>query len=357
VVPHGSEPGVTKNSRWIASHLDTGFTPGDLIAYEHESGRTWIARVVTVESKGLLLKRGGSPEEFLVPWDKIIGKMLFSYLSPGAVKAAAIPASMPAPVSEGTSKAPDQKPILRGVRLQRNGKEWATAVYSASGQMIHSSTEGEDVYHLMEASSYSGVIGQNSDDCWLQLWFEHPDFDRHSNLAVEILEVNGKPLENRSSSFCGSSWSSNKPNPPLQSLVVSPGRQGSLPAAVCVVLRYSIGFWSYQSPVSIDFHGARALGEGCYLAAFGDNREHRAFVSWSQSKEDMLYDAVAQLKAGGRLGSLGRLATGASGNLIRSVHFEVPLNDLRSFVFRSRKIQTIVFEEVVLPPLPAESNK
>ncbi|WP_395744412.1 protein kinase domain-containing protein [Prosthecobacter sp.] len=84
IIPHGNEPGVAKNSRWIASHLDTGFAPGDLIAYAHETGQTWLARVVSVEPKGLLLKRGSSAEEFLMPWDKIIGKMLFSYYSPDA---------------------------------------------------------------------------------------------------------------------------------------------------------------------------------------------------------------------------------------------------------------------------------
>lgn len=82
IIPHGNEPGVAKNSRWIASHLDTGFNPGDLIAYAHENGQTWLARVVAIESKGLRLKRGRSREEFFMPWDKIIGKMLFSYYSP-----------------------------------------------------------------------------------------------------------------------------------------------------------------------------------------------------------------------------------------------------------------------------------
>jgi hypothetical protein len=36
------------------------------------------------EPKGLRLKRGGSPDEFFVPWDKIVGKMLFSHFSPDA---------------------------------------------------------------------------------------------------------------------------------------------------------------------------------------------------------------------------------------------------------------------------------
>ena len=83
-VPEGHEPGVAKNSHWFASHLDTGFATGELIIYEHESGNYWIARVVKHETGGLLLKRGGSPDEFLVPWDRIVGKMLFSHFTPDA---------------------------------------------------------------------------------------------------------------------------------------------------------------------------------------------------------------------------------------------------------------------------------
>lgn len=84
VMPSGNEPGVARNSRWIASHLNTGFAPGDLVAYAHENGQTWLAHVTVVESKGLRLKRGGKPEEFFMPWDKIIGRMLFPFRSPGA---------------------------------------------------------------------------------------------------------------------------------------------------------------------------------------------------------------------------------------------------------------------------------
>ncbi len=84
-IRQGNEPGVTKDSHWFASHLDTGFDTGDLIIFEHESGNYWIARVIARETKGLRLKRGGSPDEFFMPWDKIVGKMLFSYLSSGAL--------------------------------------------------------------------------------------------------------------------------------------------------------------------------------------------------------------------------------------------------------------------------------
>ena len=87
-VPVGSEPGVIKGSRWFASRLDTGFSEGDLIVFLHESGNQWLARVVKTLDNGLQLKRGGAPEEFFMPWDKIVGKMQFSYwpLGGGVVK-------------------------------------------------------------------------------------------------------------------------------------------------------------------------------------------------------------------------------------------------------------------------------
>lgn len=80
-----SEAAVTQGSHWITSKLDTGFTPGELIAFEHDSGHAWIARIVNRESDGLLLKRGDSPDTFFVKWDKVIGKLLFSHFTPDAI--------------------------------------------------------------------------------------------------------------------------------------------------------------------------------------------------------------------------------------------------------------------------------
>jgi hypothetical protein len=85
-IPQGNEPGVARNSHWIASRIDSGFSPGDLIVFVHESGQTWIARIVKREPDGLLLKRGGSPDNFFVKWDKVVGKMLFSHFSPDALR-------------------------------------------------------------------------------------------------------------------------------------------------------------------------------------------------------------------------------------------------------------------------------
>lgn len=78
----GAETGITKGSHWMASRLDTGFSPGDVIVYEHDSQHRWLARVVKREEKGLLARRGGAEGEFLIPWDKVLGKLLFSHFTP-----------------------------------------------------------------------------------------------------------------------------------------------------------------------------------------------------------------------------------------------------------------------------------
>ena len=80
-----AEVGVTQGSHWIASKLDTGFKPNDLVVFEHESGYPYVGRVVKREDKGLLLKRGGVAEEFFVDWEKVIGKLWFSHFTPDAV--------------------------------------------------------------------------------------------------------------------------------------------------------------------------------------------------------------------------------------------------------------------------------
>jgi tRNA A-37 threonylcarbamoyl transferase component Bud32 len=80
-----NEAGVPQGSHWLASKLDTGFGRGDIIAFEHESGHPFVARLVKRDGQGLLLKRGGVEEAFFVPWDKVIGKLLFSHFTPDAV--------------------------------------------------------------------------------------------------------------------------------------------------------------------------------------------------------------------------------------------------------------------------------
>ncbi|WP_395753460.1 protein kinase domain-containing protein [Prosthecobacter sp.] len=355
--PTGNEPGVARGSYWMASRLNTGFAPGDLIAFAHESGQTWLARVVVVEPKGLLLKRGGSPEEFFMPWDKIIGKMLFPYWPLALGKAGADAKAAPQAVDQGTSKALDRKPVLEFVRLALKRQQFKDPVYTPEGTPV---TDSKSMSHINHAFGYVPPI-VDDETCWLHLWFEHPDIDRHSRLTVELTDVNGQELKNREDDLKRyNGWSfdtSDGADNSLMSVVVSPGRRGRLPSAVRVVLRYSMGPWKEGPVLSPDFHGALNLGPRCLLAGLGDDEDHRAFVSWSKpADEDTFYDVIATLKNGGRIGSSGRLDSTNDGTRIERVEFGALLREVASFQVRSRKLQTAVYDKVMLPILPPPSS-
>lgn len=352
-IPHGNEPGVAKGSWWLASRLHTGFAPGDLIAYAHESGQTWLGRVVAVEPKGLRLKRGSSKEEFFMPWDKIIGKMLFSYWPREAWKAGAdvgpeAPNASPPPVVEGTARALEQKPVLRFVRLQRNQQSWEWPLYSPDGKPLYD----EKSRRLVTESSGDSMCSAGAEDCWLQMWFEHPDFDPYSAVGVEISDASGLPLKDRDGSLMGQGNGLAGRNNPLLGYVLSPGRVGRLPSEVQITLRYSIGPWQPGKVIPSTWQGAMWLSKDCMLAGPGDDSRHLAFVSWSMGSYDTLYDAVARLKNGGSTGSLDLSWAGSGGNIVQRRSFRVSLSEVESFQFRSRKIQSVTFTHVKTPPLP-----
>ncbi|WP_395733240.1 protein kinase domain-containing protein [Prosthecobacter sp.] len=349
-IPHGHEPGVAKGSHWMASRLNTGFAPGDLVAYAHESGQTWLARVVAVDLKGLRLKRGSSAEEFFMAWDKIIGKMLFPYYSPGKLKGAGLTPAAPraSPVIEGTASALQHKPVLMFTRLKQNRKEWQWPVYTPQGNPA----PAEESEPLIARSTDGGAENQNDETCWLQLWFGHPDFDHYSVLKVDITDVNGQPLPDRDADIAGPFWSSDKPTPVLKSLVISPGRRGKLPEKVRIVLHYSMGPWKYVSKVPTDFNGSMSLGDGCLLAALGEDHDQRAFLAWSKFEDETSYDGVALLKNRTSLGSVGKSSSGTRNSVTERIYFPTPLREVECFRIRSRKVQMVTFDSVVIPPLP-----
>jgi hypothetical protein len=253
------------------------------------------------------------------------------------------------PVAEGTSEALDKAPVLRFTRLKRNGTDWQWPVYTVDGKPL----DDEESKRLIRASVGNGVESQNAEDCWLELWFEHPDFDRHSQLRVEIAGPDGQPLKDRDSSTAAPGWVSVRPHPALSSYVISPGRVGKLPASVQVTLRYSIGPWREGSVLPADYNGSMTFGEDCLLAGFGDDQYHRAFVSWSKGQDGWMYDATARLKDGTEIGSSGWSRSGHPGkNIVESISFPVQLREVESFRIRSRRVATIIFSHVVGPPLP-----
>lgn len=170
---------------------------------------------------------------------------------------------------------------------------------------------------------------------------------------MSLLGTDGQELKGRDHEIGRTVWASDKPEPAMQAVVLSPGRRGSLPATVRVVLRYSIGPWEKGTTLKPDFHGSLSLGNHSFLAGFGDDADQRAFVSWSKpAADEILMDAVVVLKDGTRQGSQARLKTGGGETLVERVNFTTPLREVGFFQFRDRKIREVTFDNVVVPPLP-----
>jgi serine/threonine protein kinase len=344
-----AEAGVPQGSHWIASKLDTGFDSGDLICFEHDSSHAYIARVMKREDTGLLLKRGGVEEEFFVEWDKVIGKLLFSHLSPVAVRAAGEVKDRtpdPKPPIEGTSTALGIEPVLRFVRAKCDRESWDRApICDPQGNPLF-----DDEAVAIAAKVTSDGMGSSSpDECRVQLWFEHPDFDQKSTLSVELLQSNGQPLKDPL-------IMQSKGVQDLKIRLVSL-RQGyvKLPDKVNVKLTYSIGPWKHVSELKPDSRSRTSFGNNRVSTAVGDDSEHHAFIGWTGPRDpNVQYDAVAVLKSGSRIGtfSTSSVTVGEDKNEVTSTAFPVPLRDIKEFQIRSREVKTVEFRDVVIPPTP-----
>ena len=359
-IPHGNEPGVAKGSWWLASRLNTGFVAGDLIAYAHESGQTWLARVVAVEPKGLQLKRGSSSDEFFMPWDKIIGKMLFPYYSPGVVANAAkqketAPSIPLHQVLEGTRHVDALiPPELKYVQLKLMAQqEWPPQAYDGQGHLVQDAKSLSEVSVSLPDRIYaSGKEG--GDECRLQLWLSHPDFDGKSVVNVELLDESGKPV-----------WAAHgRPGPalsspkqlPLRSCSLLVGRKGHLPRSVDVEVNYSLGTWELANKIGPEFQGEEMLRKGLsgYVTATGNDKSGHAFVSWNNERaQQRQVDCFAALKAGQKIGSYeGSLLGKWVEARLESVNFQVSLSEVEFFQIRWRAIRKVVFKNIVIPPLP-----
>jgi tRNA A-37 threonylcarbamoyl transferase component Bud32 len=361
-VPSGNEPGVAKNSRWIASHLDTGFEPGELIAYAHENGQTWLARVVAVEAKGLLLKRGGNPEEFLMPWDKIIGKMLFSYLSPGAVpkvdadSSKESPAPAPAADSrdkgfhpvETTSHALQQEPRLLFLRMAPNGQPWAEDVHDAAGRPVTLTKEEQRI--IWGSTTVQICIG--AEPCWLQAWIQHPDLDEASQISVLNIDAAGRPDETKGIAYQNGYTKDFRPaGGPVHSVVLRAGERDRLPRTLELSFVYSIGPWDAVKRVekSLTMHNTSSTADWM-TGGVGEDASQHGFVTWLLRRKDRQVQCVAYLKDGTKF--IGLNTSRMSGrDIIERADFDVRLDEVEYFELWARDIRKVSFKDVVLPPL------
>lgn len=344
-----NEAGVPQGSHWIASKLDTGFGRGDLIAFEHESGHPYLSRVVKREDKGLLLKRGGVEEAFLVPWDKVIGKLLFSHFMPDAVKAAGAMEDRtpkPEPPNEGSVEALETEPVLRFLRAKRVKDDWKQApMFDPQGRQQNN--EEADSFAAKVRSDGMGYLSPN--ELRVQFWFEHPDFDEESALNVELLQINGL--------HPGHEPIMQGPIPQDFDMYLVNVRLGEvvLPYRVNVRLAYSIGTWKHIAAHKADSTDATEFGNQLFTTGIGDDHKHHSFIGWTGPKHpNVQYNAIALLKSGRRIRAYrsGNTIRNTDGILVSSNTFPVPLRDIETFEIRRREVKTVEFRDVVIPPLP-----
>jgi serine/threonine protein kinase len=346
-IPQGNEPGVTKNSHWLAAHLDTGFTTGDLIIFEHESGNYWIARVVSREAKGLHLKRGGSPDEFFMPWDKIVGKMLFSHFTPDRMKAEKVKTPRPkpiVPVTPSSAKALKTEPALRFLRIKSNKDDWPQNLYDPTGQLVTISPETAQALKAMNASMNSN----DPDACWLQIWFQHPDFEPASEISVKLVHPDTEMSLDPYAHF-GRGRSSDDGLLGFLPIAVGAGKRNDLPKHATVKQKYSIGPW--EEPSQLEVTNRTSISTSSWLfGAIGETPQGGSFVTWTRMSEERQVQCIASLKDGTSIAD-GSGSTGSNGIMVDIAKFDFRLAEIDSFTLRSRAFREVTFENVTLPPL------
>jgi hypothetical protein len=349
-VAGGAETGVTTGSHWIASKIDTGFSTNNLVVYENEQGQAWIARVERRETDGLLLRRGPNNVTFFVKWNQVIGKLLFSHFTPDVVTEEPVvePAKAVTRISETSSKAPDTPPALHFSRLKLNQADWRWPVYAPDGSPVENAISQP----LICDASHTERESPRADDCWWQLWFQHPDFDDRSLVHVSIAHLDGSAILDRDSSFAGPSMQA--PNS-LACVLISPGRKGNLPKAVRMVLRYSIGPWTNGSKVKSDFEGFMAFKHGD-LGGMGEGADKLAFMTWLKKEDDWQPDVIARLRNNQSISWRGASSSTSNQQVIQKFEFQARLDEIEFFQTRTRAVRTVVFDKVVVPPLPDDEN-
>ena len=358
-IPHGNEPGVAKGSRWFASRLNTGFVAGDLIAYAHESGQTWLARVVAVEPKGLQLKRGSSPDEFFMPWDKIIGKMLFPYYSPAGSKASSqasgsAPASAPAPArlnkgfppAETTSHALQQEPRLLFLRMVPEGQPWALDVHDAAGLPFNPTKEEQKIIR----NSTTEQTCPDAETCWLQAWIQHPDLDEASHVSVTAIDITGRPDKNQGVVHWNDYTTGYRPSGgPVHSVVLRAGERGHLPRTVELSFAYSAGPW--DAVKRVDKNPSMNISTDDWIkGGVGEDAAQHCFVTWLRRREDRQVQCAAYLKDGSKIIGMNTSTTSGRDISERAV-FGMRLEEVDYFELQARDIRKVAFKDVVLPPL------
>ena len=235
-------------------------------------------------------------------------------------------------------------------------------VYDINGNLIGPMSDIPD----LAMSSTLKISTHDPDDCFLQLYFEHPSWDPQTSVSLEILNTDGSKM---AESFGGysNSYGDTSQRPHLLSMNRSLGKRGHLPSAIRVILHYSIGPWSQPFQVSTRsdvFQGRSDI----ILRGLGANKEGNAFLNWTRPPARQ-FSAVAILKNGNHVSPTNTMSSisGESstknsevigaGMVMDSLNFSVPFSEVESFEVSSRPVREVVFDNVKIPAtLTAKSS-
>ena len=147
----------------------------------------------------------------------------------------------------------------------------------------------------------------------------------------------------------------NKENLGWIKYTLSPGTVGHTPKTVNIRLEYSVGPWKYDSKIVPDYSGVMTFSEGSVLSGIGQTAAGKAFIGiaedWSRTATTQ-YGVVATTVDGRTLDSLGTTRGGLAGGPVgmEQFEFDVPLDQIKEFHFRTRPIKCVEFKDVPLQP-------
>ena len=207
---------------------------------------------------------------------------------------------------------------------------------------------------------------KHADECMVQLWFEHADFDGRSMLEISLLDESGKPVRLAQGRPGPASYAVKQPS--LRSCSLILGRKEQLPRQITVELCFSAGPWETSNQVSPQFKGEEMLkGVSGFVTATGLDKEGRAFVSWhNENVISKHVDCYAILKSGRKIGAWERVVYGSmvdarldinrrSGSRgiarLESVNFQVPLSEVGTFQIRHRPLLWEIYRKITVPPM------
>ena len=269
---------------------------------------------------------------------------------------------LPAKVAGSTdSRAFAEPPKLRFLAWQDEQEEWSKGrVWHSDGTRVPDNGELELLRRVPPE-----ILGvpEGPHEVWenprfLNLWFSHPNIDKKSYHRIELFDSEGKSVPVHRLGLVSS-----KPYPPNPNTgdlgwivcTLSPGSKGKTPETATIRLYYTAGPWSEGPPIRPDYEGELDFPGGATLFDIGENGFHKAFISILTNANAVMHptvqlDFTATIESGRKM-EHSTLMSGTGGRpseITQERQFDVPLEIVKEFRSRWRRVREVEFKDVSL---------